>query len=108
MLSFPVKPGYVFPVEVLAKHGLDVESLHHGPDGYPIALQDVVHDIASQAYAHMERGRYMFIKIPFWTISHILCMFVQTATGKGVGTSLPFAECCSRNNVSRKAEGLQF
>ena len=51
------QPGFMFPSDVMLKHGLlNYESSLINPNELT-ALQDTVHDIASQAYAHMERGR---------------------------------------------------
>ena len=39
------------------KHGLDIHTLDKSFDEHDAALVDTVHDIASQAYAHLEKGK---------------------------------------------------
>lgn len=41
----------------MAKHNLSLDGLSGSSDKRNEALIDTVHDIASQAYAHLERGK---------------------------------------------------
>jgi hypothetical protein len=60
--------GLPYPGAVARQHGFDALSLQHGYGTLRDALAssetlvqrhtDVVHDIASQAFAHLEKGRY--------------------------------------------------